>query len=234
MEVVYHKEGQRSCSVEEGRCGHRGRPGKRCAVYRSGMPERSTMPLPATERFNQAKALELPKEHEMLPKDKYTVFSPHARGYRKGIHKVPKWTRVSSHSSALVFHLTDSSSLYGPTQRAFKVIYHVIYTHRVIIQYQNSTTCTFPAFMPCKMLLKERILPNTSSLVSGMSNTERLFASLYERSIIMCVRADTAMESNSMRLIVVTEECAACSPSSNNFPSLPGVPTAAPILVLRK
>jgi len=41
------------------------------------------------------KALELPKEHEMLPKDKYTVFSPHARGYRKGIHKVPKWTRLT-------------------------------------------------------------------------------------------------------------------------------------------
>jgi len=42
-----------------------------------------------------AKAIELPKEHEMLPKDKYTVFSPHARGYRKGIHKVPKWTRLT-------------------------------------------------------------------------------------------------------------------------------------------
>jgi len=41
-------------------------------------------------------ALALPKEHEMDPKDKYTVFSPHHRGYRKGIHKVPKWTRVCS------------------------------------------------------------------------------------------------------------------------------------------
>jgi Mitochondrial ribosomal protein L31 len=30
----------------------------------------------------------------MDPKDKYTVFSPHHRSYRKGIHKVPKWTRV--------------------------------------------------------------------------------------------------------------------------------------------
>ena len=42
----------------------------------------------------QNRALELPKEHEMPARDKYTVFSPHARGYRKGIHKVPKWTRV--------------------------------------------------------------------------------------------------------------------------------------------
>jgi hypothetical protein len=54
----------------------------------------------------QAKALELPKEHEMLPKDKYTIFSPHAGGYRKGIHKVPKWTRVSSPPSAQQSRLT--------------------------------------------------------------------------------------------------------------------------------
>jgi len=41
------------------------------------------------------RALELPKEHEMAAKDKYTVFTPHERGYRKGIHKVPKWTRLT-------------------------------------------------------------------------------------------------------------------------------------------
>ncbi|KAF9818902.1 hypothetical protein IEO21_02440 [Rhodonia placenta] len=41
------------------------------------------------------KALELPKEHEMPARDKYTVFTRHARGYRKGIHKVPKWTRLT-------------------------------------------------------------------------------------------------------------------------------------------
>ncbi|KAJ8587998.1 mitochondrial 54S ribosomal protein YmL31 [Rhizopogon salebrosus TDB-379] len=41
------------------------------------------------------KALELPKEHEMDPKDKYTVFSATSRGYRKSIHKVPKWTRLT-------------------------------------------------------------------------------------------------------------------------------------------
>ncbi|EJF65663.1 mitochondrial ribosomal protein L31 [Dichomitus squalens] len=40
-------------------------------------------------------ALELPKEHEMPPRDKYTVFSRHTKGYRKGIHKVPKWTRLT-------------------------------------------------------------------------------------------------------------------------------------------
>ncbi|KIJ44154.1 hypothetical protein M422DRAFT_779639 [Sphaerobolus stellatus SS14] len=41
------------------------------------------------------KALELPKESEMLPRDKYTVFSAKSVGYRKGIHKVPKWTRIT-------------------------------------------------------------------------------------------------------------------------------------------
>lgn len=42
------------------------------------------------------RALALPTEQEMNPKDKYTVFDPKARGWRKGIHKVPKWTRVST------------------------------------------------------------------------------------------------------------------------------------------
>ncbi len=36
----------------------------------------------------------------MPPRDKYTVFSRHAKGYRKGIHKVPKWTRVRRSSSS--------------------------------------------------------------------------------------------------------------------------------------
>ncbi|TFK55257.1 60s ribosomal protein l31 [Heliocybe sulcata] len=40
-------------------------------------------------------ALQLPKEHEMPAKDKYTAFSPHSRNYRKGIHKVPKFTRIT-------------------------------------------------------------------------------------------------------------------------------------------
>ncbi|KAF9264877.1 mitochondrial 54S ribosomal protein YmL31 [Marasmius fiardii PR-910] len=49
------------------------------------------------------KALELPKEHEMPARDKYTVFSPHERGYRKGIHKVPKWTRITHRTNPLGF-----------------------------------------------------------------------------------------------------------------------------------
>lgn len=43
----------------------------------------------------QTRALALPKEHEMLPKDKYTTFAAKSVGYRKGVHKVPKFTRVS-------------------------------------------------------------------------------------------------------------------------------------------
>lgn len=32
----------------------------------------------------------------MEPRDKYTVYSKWDRGYRKGIHKMPKFTRVRS------------------------------------------------------------------------------------------------------------------------------------------
>ncbi|ORX40580.1 mitochondrial ribosomal protein L31 [Kockovaella imperatae] len=41
------------------------------------------------------KALALPTEHEMLPKDKYTTFSHKGRKFRKGQHHVPKWTRLT-------------------------------------------------------------------------------------------------------------------------------------------
>jgi hypothetical protein len=45
--------------------------------------------------LNRAVAENIP-EPEMLPKNKYTVFARGSEGYRKGIHKVPKFTRVSS------------------------------------------------------------------------------------------------------------------------------------------
>jgi hypothetical protein len=38
---------------------------------------------------------EMPTEQEMLPRDKYTIFDKKEKKYRKGIHKLPKWTRVS-------------------------------------------------------------------------------------------------------------------------------------------
>ncbi|KAK4544791.1 hypothetical protein LTR36_004040 [Oleoguttula mirabilis] len=38
---------------------------------------------------------EMPTEQEMHPRDKYTMFDRKAKGYRKGVHKLPKWTRVS-------------------------------------------------------------------------------------------------------------------------------------------
>ena len=67
-------------------------------------------------RHYQTKALQLPKEHEMPARDKYTVFSRKAVGYRKGIHKVPKFTRVSDYESIcscfdllLLADITDES-----------------------------------------------------------------------------------------------------------------------------
>ncbi|KAL3953583.1 hypothetical protein ACCO45_011539, partial [Purpureocillium lilacinum] len=47
--------------------------------------------LEALERWKA----EMPTEAEMLPRDKYTMFDRKAKKYRKGIHKLPKWTRVS-------------------------------------------------------------------------------------------------------------------------------------------
>ena len=55
---------------------------------------------------------EMPREEEMLPKDKYTIFDRKEKRYRKGLHseytwldgilrkltqctELPKWTRVS-------------------------------------------------------------------------------------------------------------------------------------------
>ncbi|TAQ86063.1 hypothetical protein B7494_g5604 [Chlorociboria aeruginascens] len=45
----------------------------------------------AVERWKE----EMPREQEMLPKDKYTMFDRKEKKYRKGIHKLPKWTRMS-------------------------------------------------------------------------------------------------------------------------------------------
>lgn len=41
------------------------------------------------------KAQYFPKEPEMSATDKYSVFNRYSKGYRKGIHKVPKWTKLS-------------------------------------------------------------------------------------------------------------------------------------------
>ncbi|KAK0534102.1 hypothetical protein OC842_002743 [Tilletia horrida] len=51
---------------------------------------RSQVSLAALDR-----ALTLPKESEMEPRDKYTTFSKTSKGYRKSVHKVPKWTRLT-------------------------------------------------------------------------------------------------------------------------------------------
>ncbi|EPQ58720.1 hypothetical protein GLOTRDRAFT_36042 [Gloeophyllum trabeum ATCC 11539] len=69
-------------------------------------------------------ALQLPKEHEMAPRDKYTVFSPHSRGYRKGIHKVPKFTRVRLRGSRFLAR-THSYADHPPGEpQGFLIIDH--------------------------------------------------------------------------------------------------------------
>ncbi|KDN45249.1 putative MRPL31-mitochondrial ribosomal protein, large subunit [Tilletiaria anomala UBC 951] len=41
------------------------------------------------------RALALPTERQMSARDKYTTFSMRSKGYRKSVHKVPKWTRLT-------------------------------------------------------------------------------------------------------------------------------------------
>lgn len=36
-----------------------------------------------------------PRENQMSAKDKYTVFNRKSKDYRKSVHKVPKWTKLS-------------------------------------------------------------------------------------------------------------------------------------------
>ncbi|BDD60963.1 hypothetical protein MPDQ_000998 [Monascus purpureus] len=53
--------------------------------------QRNGQSTKAIDRWYQ----EMPREEEMLSKDKYTIFDKKEKNYRKGIHKLPKWTRVS-------------------------------------------------------------------------------------------------------------------------------------------
>ncbi|KAI1417780.1 mitochondrial 54S ribosomal protein YmL31 [Hypoxylon sp. FL1857] len=60
----------------------------------------ATLDSALAKKGETLKALEtwketMPTEVEMLPKDKYTMFDRKEKRYRKGIHKLPKWTRVS-------------------------------------------------------------------------------------------------------------------------------------------
>ncbi|KAL1412760.1 hypothetical protein Q8F55_000507 [Vanrija albida] len=44
---------------------------------------------------NLDRALALPKASEMPARDKYTTFDPKGRDWRKSVHKVPKWTKLT-------------------------------------------------------------------------------------------------------------------------------------------
>ncbi|GAA5877532.1 hypothetical protein JCM16303_003367 [Sporobolomyces ruberrimus] len=64
------------------------------ATLASSSPSSSSVPT-----AHLIQALALPTEREMPPKDKYTTFSRKETGYRKGIHKVPQWTKVTSRTN---------------------------------------------------------------------------------------------------------------------------------------
>ncbi|EOR01656.1 hypothetical protein J056_003892 [Wallemia ichthyophaga EXF-994] len=41
----------------------------------------------------------LPSESSMPPRDKYFTFNKNSPTYRKGVHKVPKWTRLTQRTN---------------------------------------------------------------------------------------------------------------------------------------
>lgn len=61
----------------------------------SGQPLSEQAQVHGTIKLIERWKAEMPTEQEMLPRDKYTMFDRKAKRYRKGIHKLPKWTRVS-------------------------------------------------------------------------------------------------------------------------------------------
>lgn len=44
---------------------------------------------------------EMPKEQEMVPRDKYTIFDRKEKKYRKAIHSRPLWTPIDGESDIL-------------------------------------------------------------------------------------------------------------------------------------
>jgi len=65
--------------------------GLRGEIITTGQAAESLGTIKKLERWKA----DMPKENEMVARDKYTMFDRKERGYRKGIHKSLKWTRCS-------------------------------------------------------------------------------------------------------------------------------------------
>lgn len=105
------------------------------------------------------------------------------------------------------------------------------------IRFQSNTSCIFPCLSPCSTFGAPKTVLNTSSRVSGMSNTERFFASLKEISRMIWVSAEvdkaSGNKSGQNNLVKpLARRCRILPVSQSSLPSLPGVPTAAAIFVL--
>ncbi|TNY23608.1 60s ribosomal protein l31 [Rhodotorula diobovata] len=59
----------------------------------------SAVQASGVQTHSLAAASELPTEAQMPPKDKYTTFSRKDVGYRKGVHKSPHFTKVTSRTN---------------------------------------------------------------------------------------------------------------------------------------
>ncbi|KWU41720.1 60s ribosomal protein l31 [Rhodotorula sp. JG-1b] len=59
----------------------------------------STLRASGVQTQSLSAALALPRETEMPAKDKYTTFSRTDVGYRKGMHKTPHFTKITSRTN---------------------------------------------------------------------------------------------------------------------------------------
>lgn len=126
----------------------------------------------------------------MLPRDKYTIFSSKAVGYRKGIHKVPKWTRVFI-SLCFPNYFQCQRTIDNSTNKSPWIL-------GLGRNVQNNTNRTFPLLSPVKIFSRHNTPRKTASLISGISNMVRFFASRNDTSRKMCVRAGNVIASDIM------------------------------------
>ena len=101
----------------------------------------------------------------MPPKDKYTTYSPYGRGYRKGIHKVPKWTRVCSRVSGHVafVDICPHSAHSGPIRRVSEITFS---SDCFTVQYLERNICEVPALVSSHLIRILRLLVTATPAVS--------------------------------------------------------------------
>ena len=93
----------------------------------------------------QTKALQLPTESKMPPKDKYTTFSRTAAGHRKSVHKVSSVSLCTSngsdHSVGAAFHESAVGRNENQSKGLLNGIKHGVYSVYLCIRSEPEDLC---------------------------------------------------------------------------------------------